>query len=206
MEKNNEREYADFQRRLRFSNLLSLAGDSPVEVHIYKAECRTRHIGGRIIEHSVDDEQASLLVDCDGFVMMLDVGNIISLSYEPDDDSFELWIQDRVETRFQPIIKPSEAADYVADMLLDEAQRAAEDAHEEVPDWLAIPNPGSRGVDRAPDVEDDKDEHTVVPGCLCHLCTGEDDYIDGDDFGAHHHEVHGRTCPEINEEGGENTE
>ena len=140
MEKNNEREYADFQRRLRFSNLLSLAGDSLVEVFIYGGI----HIEGRILYHSVDDEQASLLVDCEGFVMMLDVGNITHIEYVPDTDRLTLQVTERVSERFQPIIKPSEAADYVADMLLDEAQQAAED------------------------------KHTVVPGCLCRNCMDDD--------------------------------
>lgn len=168
----------EFHRRIRYSNLLSLAEDSLVEVFIYGGI----HIEGRILEHSVTDEQASLLVDCEGFVMMLDVGNITHIEYAPDTDRFILQVTERVSERFQPAITPTEVAEYLAETLLDEAEQAAEDEHEEMPEWLA-------NMDLCNDDEDESDPYS--PSGTCPV-------LDGDDFGAHHYED--------DEEGGEDTE
>ena len=154
----NGREYAEFHRRLRYSNLLSLAEDSSVDVFVHDNTTVIRHVEGRILEHNVNDEQASLLVDATGFVMMLDVGNITKITYAPDEDHFTLRVQDRVASRFQPTITPTEVAEYLAETLLDEAA----DESGEMPEWLADMNL----------CDDDED----------------DDDIDGDDLGAHHYE------------------
>ena len=128
---NDKREHAEFHRRLRFSNLLSLAEDTSVDVFVCDGtDCVTRHIDGRIFDHSVNDDEASLLVDCDGFVMVLDVGNITKVTYAPDEDRFTLRVTDRVADRFQPIITPTEVTDYLADTLLNELTQQAENEHD----------------------------------------------------------------------------
>ena len=128
---NNGHEYAkELHKRLRYSNLLSLAGDSSVDVFIHNDLTVLRHIEGRILDHRVTDDQGSLLVDAEGFVVMLDVGNITKVTYEPDEDHFTLRVQDRVTERFQPAIKPSEVVEYMADTLLDDLERAVDDEEE----------------------------------------------------------------------------
>ena len=130
---NDRQEYKDYFRRVRFSNLLGFCENANVDVYVYGGMT----FEGRITQFHVDEEASALVVACEGFTAMLDVGNIVSVAYEPDTDHVTLQMKERTTAKFKPVITPTEVAEYVAEILLDEAEQAAEDEHEDMPEWLA---------------------------------------------------------------------